>query len=298
MSALTVVIASHNAADTLPAQLDALVRQPWPDGGEVIVADNRSTDDTIHVIESFAGSPVPVRRMAVDDRTGAGHARNSAVAIAANANVAFCDADDVVGDGWVAAMANGLESNGLVVGPLEFDQLNPPWLAGLRGRPLETGEIPKFEGTFPIASSCNMGVNRELFELMGGFDPDYPRAQDAELSLRLWRRGVQPRFEPDALVHYRLRTSARSIFEQSRSWGRARTPLRRALGAPAAPATAAVKSWLWLALASPRLLTRGGRARWLHVAGSLWGDMEGAWIDRRRPVAESPAVGPVRREHP
>jgi len=297
VSALTVVIASHNAAETLPAQLDALVSQPWPDGGEVIVADNRSTDQTIDVIDSYRDSRVPVRRIAVDDRPGAGHARNAAVEVAETTGIAFCDADDVVGQGWIAAMTHGLDANGLVVGPLEFKELNPTWLTGLRGRVLDAREIPTFDGYFPIASSCNMGVNRELFRAIGGFDDYYRCAEDAEMSLRLWRRGIAPLYQPDALVHYRLRDSALSIFEQSRTWGRVRTPLRRAMGvAPAANHWQSVaKSWLWLALNTPRLLSRSGRARWLHVAGTRWGDLEGSWIDLRMPVPENPAVGPIRR---
>ena len=41
---LCVVIPCYNGAATLGAQLDAVCDQPWPEGFEVIVVDNRSTD--------------------------------------------------------------------------------------------------------------------------------------------------------------------------------------------------------------------------------------------------------------
>ena len=299
MTALTVVIASHNGASTVGDQLVALTSQPWPDGGEIIVADNRSADETSAVIHRFADAPIPVRRLAVDDRQGAGHARNRGVATSHTDGIAFCDADDVVGPGWVSSMSNGLDEHSVVVGPLDFDRLNPSWLARMRGRALRPGEIPRFDGMFPIASSCNMGINRELFESLGGFDDYYRCAEDAELSLRLWRRGVPLSYDGDALVHYRLRPTARAIFGQSRTWGRVRASLRQASGErlPLNPAQI-IKSWLWLAATMPTVLTRSGRARWLHVAGTRFGSLEGAWWARRRPVPIPPPTGPVRAGRP
>ena len=209
--------------------------------------------------------------------------------------MAFCDADDVVGGRWVAAMTTALDAHTVVVGPLDFDRLNPPWAAAMRGRRLDRGEIPRFDGLFPIASSCNLGINRELFTAMGGFDDYYRCAEDAELSLRLWRRGVPPAYRDDALVHYRLRPHGRAIFTQSRTWERVRAPLRAAAGYRARRSTGpAAKSWAWLLATAPRVITRAGRARWLHVAGARVGALEGAWAAARRPVPMLPPVGPVR----
>lgn len=295
MTALTVVIASHDAGDTLGDQLSALTSQPWPDGGEIVVADNRSVDDTVAVVERFSHAPIPVRRIAVDDRAGAGHARNRGVAVSNSAAIAFCDADDVVGAGWVASMATGLEDHAVVVGPLDFTRLNPPWLAGLRGRRMEAGEIARFDDTFPIASSCNLGIRKELFDSLGGFDDYFRCAEDADLSLRLWRRGVPLFHDDDALVHYRLRSGVRAVFEQSRTWGRARAPLRSALNRPhRQDVSGSIRSWVWLVATLPMVMTRAGRMRWLHVAGLRVGTLEGEWRARRRPVPVATPVGPDR----
>lgn len=283
MTPLSVVIASYNAADTLTHQLDALRSQPWPAGGEILVADNRSTDDTAAVVDSLTDSPVGIRRIAVNDRAGAAHARNVGVEHAAHESIAFCDADDIVSPSWVAAMTEALDTHRFVGGPLEYREVNDAWLVGARGRLLQPDEPAMFEGLFPIVSSCNMGIRRSVFRTLGGFDHAFERVEDAELSHRLWASGIHAHHCVDALVHYRMRTTEREIFEQSRSWGRQLPRLRSTAGIRSTDRPIdGLKRWAWLVAGLPRLTNRAGRAHWLHVAGTRVGAIEG-----RRQVALS-----------
>ena len=275
MSPVSVVIASYNAADTLGEQLDALLAQPWPGGGEIVVADNRSTDGTVDLLAAYADGPVSVRRVAVDDIAGAAHARNVAVEHVVHERIAFCDADDIVGPSWVAAMTDALREHEFVGGPLDYREVNAPWLAGARGRLLAADEPAMFEDIFPIVSSCNMGIHRTLFRTTGGFDGAFERVEDAELSHRLWALGVRAHHHPDALVHYRMRTTQRAIFEQSRSWGRQLPRLRSKVGVrPSDRPIDSAKRWAWLIVRLPRTVDRAGRAHWLHVAGTRLGALE------------------------
>lgn len=263
---ISVVIAAHNASGTIDAQLSSLLSQTWPDGGEVIVADNGSSDHTAEIAASFCGGPIPVRVVSCPEVAGAGYARNRGVDVANSDLIAFCDADDVVGSTWIVEMTTGLADARVVGGKLDFEKLNEPWVIGSRGRLLATDCLPIFDGTFPVVSSCNLGIQRDLFASLGGFNTDYRRGQDAELSLRIHRRGIASTFLPDAVVHYRMRSTLRAVFTQARQWGEVQVRLRAALGnASMAPRT--TRSWLWLGSRTPLLATRAGRARWAYVAG-------------------------------
>ena len=55
MITVSVIIPVRNGGAELRAQLNALTAQEWPEGSEVIVADNGSTDDTCDVAASFEG---------------------------------------------------------------------------------------------------------------------------------------------------------------------------------------------------------------------------------------------------
>ena len=214
---------------------------------------------------------------------GPGSARNVGAAAAAGSALAFCDADDVVAPGWVAAMGDALRHHEFVTGPLELDRLNPTWLVESRGRSF-ADRRPVYEGIFPYASSCNLGVRRPVFERAGGFDAAWRVGEDIELSMRLWLSGIVLHFEPGAVVHYRYRPTLRSTYRQARSYGRVRPllaeRLRRA-GRPAPNRSAGLRNWAWLVRHVLLLAGRPGRAKWLWVAGQRVGSLEGSWRVRR-----------------
>jgi GT2 family glycosyltransferase len=143
---------------------------------------------------------------------------------------------------------------------------------------------PLYEGIFPYASSCNLGVRRRLFERAGGFDPAWRVGEDIELSMRLWLSGIVLHFEPGAVVHYRYRPTLRSTYRQARSYGRVRPLLAERLrqaGRPAPNRSAGLRNWAWLVRHAPLLAGRPGRAKWLWVAGQRVGSLEGSWRVRR-----------------
>lgn len=51
---LTVLLATHNGAESLPRTLDSFTKLKIPEGGfNVIAVENASTDNTLEVLESF-----------------------------------------------------------------------------------------------------------------------------------------------------------------------------------------------------------------------------------------------------
>jgi GT2 family glycosyltransferase len=194
----------------------------------------------------------------------------------------MCDADDVVARGWVGAMGGALREYEFVTGPLDVDELNAPWVAGVRGRAIETGP-GDFHGVFPFAHSCNVGIRKSVIARSGGFDERLHTGEDIELSFRLWRLGIPLTFVPDALVHYRYRTSERALWDQAVAHARVGPRLERQVRAAgiAVGNQGEWRRWLWLLRHGGLLVSRGGRARWLSVAGGRVGRLEGHWQARR-----------------
>ena len=281
---LSVVIPARDAAAVVPDQFEALRAQRWEGGWEVVVAvDAGSTDATADVVGRYAEAWPRLRVVEAPAGGGPGSSRNVAAAAAAGSALAFCDADDVVAPGWVSAMGEALRQHEFVTGPLELDRLNPTWLVESRGRSF-ADRRPVYEGIFPYASSCNLGVRRPVFERAGGFDAAWRVGEDIELSMRLWLSGIVLHFEPGAVVHYRYRPTLRSTYRQARSYGRVRPLLAERLrqaGRPAPNRSAGLRNWAWLVRHVRLLAGRPGRAKWLWVAGQRVGSLEGSWRVRR-----------------
>jgi glycosyltransferase involved in cell wall biosynthesis len=230
---LSVVIACLNAAGTLGAQLGALARQPCPVPWEVLVCDNGSTDATVAVALGFADRLPGLRIVDAGAVRGAGAARNQGVERARGDWIAFCDADDVVAEDWLATLCAALAEHRFVAGRFESHRLNDARV--LRSRPLQQqGELQSSEigAGLPHAGGGNLGIHRDDFLAAGGFDPTMPCLEDTDFSWRAQLSGVPLVFRPEVVVHVRLRQTFRSMFVQGRQYGVAHAVLEERYGRP------------------------------------------------------------------
>ncbi len=275
---LSVVIPAYNAVDSIGEQLEALLGQGWSGTWEVVVADNGSTDGTVALVDRLARSNSRVRLVDASQRQGAAFARNRGVEGARGALIAFCDADDVVADGWLAAIGDALLRWPFVTGPQEYERLNPKWLHGVYGT-LPARELQIFEGIFPFGPTANLGIDRNLFERVGRFDTSISVYEDLDLCLRVWLHGVALKFVPGAVVHYRYRPSLRTLWKQAVTYGAARPAIARSLADEGRPMSArwrGLRNWIWLLRRLPSLRSKAGRARWVVVAGGSAGRIIGS----------------------
>lgn len=275
---LTVVIPAHNVADTLAEQLDALLAQRWSGEWEILVVNNRSTDGTAALVEEYAAKHPRVRMVAAADKAGLCYSRATGIANAASDNVAICDGDDIVGPRWVRAMGEALRDHRVVTGPVETDLLNPSWLLEARGK-LEMDRCRTWYDLFPVVGGGNLGIRKDVFAEVGLFDERFTGSEDHEFSLRLWQHGESIYFEPDALLHYRYRASARALWRQGNTYGRTRPLLRRSVAAAGfapPPRLAGWRSWAWLVSHLAGLRTEQGRTNWMWVAGNRVGQLRGS----------------------
>jgi glycosyltransferase involved in cell wall biosynthesis len=218
---LSVIIPCYNGAATIGVQLEALAKQTWCEPWEVIVADNGSTDDSRKIIEQYRDKVPNLRVVDASDRRGQPHALNTGAAAAMGDALAFCDADDEVGPGWVRAMGEALLQHDFVACRIDFTKLNPPWLQTVfRGHAQQHGGLPK--GKFPPylwhAGGGTLGVRKSLHAAVGGFSDDLPYLHDTDYCFKIQLRGAEMHFLPEAVVHIRCRRTLGGLLRQARHW--------------------------------------------------------------------------------
>jgi glycosyltransferase involved in cell wall biosynthesis len=276
---LSVVVPCFNAADTLGEQLEALAAQRWHGPWEVVVADNGSTDGSVALAESFRGRLPSLSVVDASERRGPGHARNRGAAVATGDALLFTDADDRVGEGWLAAMGRALEAHDFVAARYDAGRLNPEAAARSRGSFQADSLIPY---TYPPfldhAGGSSLGVKRSLHEAVGGFDAGLPALEDTDYCWRIQLRGTPLSLAPEAVVHVRYRGAAGGLFRQSFTFGVYNVLLYaryRERGMPRLPLAAGLARWAKLLLTAPKVLSPSARAAWLGQLGwrlgRVWG---------------------------
>lgn len=277
---LSVVIPCRNNADAIGGQLAALSRQQWRGSWEVIVADNGSTDATIEMIEKHRRNLRQLRLIDASSRRGAAHARNTGVAAARAEAIVFCDADDEVGSGWLAAMGQGLAEHDFVAARLDIEKLNLPEIVKTVSNPQADGlQQVAYPPHLCHASGASLGVKRKVHERVGGFDETLPYLQDTDYCFRLQLSGVELHFLEKAVVHYRFKDSEKALFHQARHWGqynvlmykRYRQSMRLAH-----PWRRHLSRWHALLRRAPCVLNKEQRIAWMKTLGTQVGVLQGS----------------------
>ncbi len=219
---VTVALCTHNHLDRLKITLAALKALDGPpQGWELLVVDNASSDGTADYLASTAWQPPgAAARVAREAKLGLSNARNCAISQAFGEYLLFIDDDETPHPQWLlnhaAAMAQHRPD--ALGGPIDVQLVGgarPPWLRdellGFIGKVdhgqgagwLTQPDTPIFGGNFAF--------KRSVFARIGHFDAGLGRlgganfgGEDIEIYDRLLGFGCRVRWVPDALIYHRV----------------------------------------------------------------------------------------------
>lgn len=219
---VTVALCTHNHLDRLQRTLAALQALTGPpQGWELLVVDNASSDGTAEYLARAAWQPPSVvARVVREDKLGLSNARNCAIAHAAGEYLLFIDDDETPHTYWLTNHAAAMAQHrpDALGGPIDVefvDGTQPAWLQdellgfigkidhGGESRWLTAPETPIFGGNFAF--------RRDVFKRIGNFDTGLGRlgkanigGEDIEIYERLLQAGCKVRWVRDALIYHRV----------------------------------------------------------------------------------------------
>lgn len=232
---ISVVIPVHNAAHTLDECLQALCLSEYADY-EIIVVDDASTDETVLVARQY-----PCRVISLPENVGAARAKNLGVKEAEGGIILFTDADIVLPPDTLRIVAEHFQDRsvagvvGLLAEKLRYSNFSSHfknlWMHYTYRRLAASREAEQGVGVFLTSIAA---IRKEIFEQMGGFDPNYRGAsvtEDIEFGQRLLSAGHKIRLDGRLTVEhlkcYSFQGLIRTDFE--RAFGLTKTWLRKKL---------------------------------------------------------------------
>jgi glycosyltransferase involved in cell wall biosynthesis len=184
---------------------------------ELIVVDNRSTDDTAEVVREFAAaSPIPLQ-YCFESKQGISFARNHGWALARAPLVAFTDDDVEVAPDWTVRIVRAfaahpdVECVGGRVLPI-WPSAPPAWLTREHWTPLALLDYGAaalhLDSNDPrCLVGANLALRREALARLGGFSPAVQRVKDGigsiedhELLIRFWNAGGRALYVPELIA--------------------------------------------------------------------------------------------------
>jgi glycosyltransferase involved in cell wall biosynthesis len=212
-SLVSILIPAYNAEQWIADTIQSAVNQTWP-RKEVIIVDDGSRDQTLHVARQFASQVVSV---VSQDNQGAAAARNKAFELSQGDYIQWLDADDLLSPDKIANQMAAAEAcqdkhklfssgwgyfmyrpeKARFIPTALWSDLSPPeWL------------LRKWEQNLHMQTATWL-VGRELTEAVGPWDTRLLGDDDGEYFCRVLLASSGVRFVPDAKVYYRIADSGR-----------------------------------------------------------------------------------------
>ena len=221
---VAVVMPVLNEENYLEAAVLAILSQDYEGPIQVVLALGPSTDLTNEVAARICAGDSRVS--SVQNPTGrTPEGLNAALAATKQEIVVRVDAHSELSDGYIRLAVETLQRTGAdnvggIMGARGVTRFEKAVAAAMTS-PLGVGSASFHTGgNEGPAETVYLGVfKRSALERVGGYDPEFTRAQDWEMNHRIRETGGLVWFNPDLFVTYRPRSTVRKLAKQYFEYG-------------------------------------------------------------------------------
>lgn len=214
---ISVVICTYNRDRFIRAALESLVRQGLDkEQYEVLVIDNRSTDQTAPIVEAVIKENPGTRiRYFFEEKKGLSHARNRGIREARAGVITYIDDDAEAEPGFLETLSRFFAGNPRAAGaggkvlPKFPDSGEPAWMSkylyGFVAGQDHGDELRLYDQRMKYPAGCNMSYRKEVLEKAGGFNTLLQfRSDDKDINFRVKQYSTEIWYLPKAVVYHNI----------------------------------------------------------------------------------------------
>ena len=211
---ISVIVPVYNSEKTIKECIKSILNQTYKDY-DIIIVDNNSKDSTAKIIKKY-----PVKYLFYDKIQSSYAARNFGIENAKGEIIAFTDADCIADKNWLKdAMKHFKDKNIVCVGG-NIKSTKPTNYIEEYLAEKEALTNKKIDYFLPYPKTANAFYRKEIFNKIGLFE-EWVSGGDADLC---WRMQLETKYKlklvDDCIVKHNHRSTLRSMFNQSRTWGK------------------------------------------------------------------------------
>ena len=198
----SIVMPVHNAASTLCASVQSVIKQSLQDW-ELILIDDGSSDGSLQLAKLIAGADPRISSLGFAN-AGPSTARNRGLGLARGRYIAFLDADDLWHADRLAGFAELFEQQenvGVLFSRTQFIRADGQLLRTVTPH-CPTLTLEKLLSENPVCSTSNIACRREVIKQIGMFEDGLDYAEDQDWLVRFAAAGAWSAMGVDKIWFY------------------------------------------------------------------------------------------------
>ncbi|NMH29122.1 glycosyltransferase [Flavobacterium silvaticum] len=222
----SVIVPVYNRPEEIREFLESLLLQDFDKPFEVVIVEDGSTFPCWSVVQKYFDR----LKISYYNKTnsGPGDSRNFGMKKAEGDYFLIFDSDCIIPPHYLKTVSEELATHYVdcfggpdaalpsfsnVQKAINFAMTSIVTTGGIRGG---SEKLSRFQ-----PRSFNMGLSKVAFEKSGGFGNIHP-GEDPDLSIRLWKMGIETRLFPSAFVYHKRRIDWGKFYKQVNKFGKAR----------------------------------------------------------------------------
>ena len=213
----TVIVPVYNAEISLEECIKSILDLNYPkDRLEIIFIENNSNDASPSILKKYKDRI----KILNEEKQGAAAARNKGIKEASHEVLAFTDADCEVDRDWLKKMVGVLAENknisavgGKILSKRPCNDIEK------YGELIHDNEKSITLFRPPYMASGNAAIKKSIIIELGMFDEELIKAEDGDLSYRLYESGHIFGYAPEAVVFHQNEKTLKGLFKEGFAHG-------------------------------------------------------------------------------